>query len=226
MKKLFTAALGTLMIFGLAACGGSSSGGSTPTPTPEPEVKPEEIVRSLGTDDEGHELHVCAQGGALGWELDESLEMEAKSVKDVKALNAALGAKLEAKMDSLVGLYVREVKLEGEAGWTSNVKKDGVVSAVDGANTIKARAGYVDAETEAWVSSAWYPDPHTQHAESLTPETLFVAENWAEEADEDGFDWTTNPAAFEQGEYVFVAAMYDVPASPTAYSVGMALLAK
>ena len=191
---------------------------------PEPEVKPEEIVRSLGTDDEGHELHVCAQGGALGWELDESLEMEAKSVKDVKALNAALGAKLEAKMDSLVGLYVREVKLEGEAGWTSNVKKDGVVSAVDGANTIKARVGYYDNDYKTWVSSQWFPDPHLEHAESLTPETLFIAENWTEVADEDGFSWITSPAAFKQGEYTFVCAVYSTIASAKSYSCGLALI--
>ncbi len=224
MKKLFTAALGTLMIFGLAACGGSKK---DPEPTPEPE-KYDTTKRAVP---EGYS--VFAQGGALGWDLGiEGTEMAAASIKDVSGLSTDVADALQAKFDKASDeekkgfyLYTLEVKLEGEAGWTTNVMKDGEVVAVDGANTIKGRMGHYDAEDEAWISDAWFPDPHLFHAESLTPSSLFIAENWAEEADEHGFDWTSNPAAYEQGTYKFVLALYTwVAPSATACNIGMALI--
>ena len=218
MKKLFTAALGTLMIFGLAACGGSKK---DPEPTPDPGKTYDATKRAVP---EGYS--VFAQGGALGWDLGiEGTEMAAASVADVAKKSEDVADALQAKLDKVTYLYTLEVKLEGEAGWQTNVMKDGEVVAVDGANTIKGRMGHFDAEDEAWISDAWFPDPHLFHAESLTPATLFIAENWAEEADEHGFDWTSNPAAYEQGTYTFVLAIYaEVAPSATACNIGMALI--
>lgn len=215
MKKLFTAALGTLMIFGLAACGGSKK---DPEPTPEPSYDTAKHEAPAGS-------KVFAQGGALGWDLGiEGTEMAATTVADVAKLDKGVADKLQANVSKLELLYILEVKLEEKGEWTTNVKKDGEVYAVDGGLTIKGRTGEYDEADEAWVSRAWYPDPHLYHAESLTPENLFIAENWAEEADEDGFDWTSNPAAFVAGTYKFVLAVYDVAPTATAVNVGMALI--
>lgn len=224
-KNLLTVFLTLGCAFVMAACTPKGGNSSTPAPTPTPTPTPVSAYTVAG-------VFMSKDGEhPVDWKYTEQGKMEKSDVAAVKAIDAEVGAALEAN-DKLEEVYVYEGALigcteGGYAGWTAKALVDGSVVDFDGGYAVKAIQCDYDAEDDKWLSSQWIPDPHTACAENLTPETLFVP-TWQEEADEHGFKWNDNPVCVGgAGKYTIVVAVYDVPADETKtdqYNYGMALV--
>ena len=230
-KNLLT----SLMVLGCAlamtACnfgGNKTQSEASSTPKSEPQSQPAEATEALTVAGA-----FCSKDGehAVDWKYTEQGAMAKSSVAAVKALDADVGAKLEAKA-TLKDVYVYEgaqfgCTEVGYAGWTANALVDGEVVTVDGGYAVKAIECVYDEEDGKWLSNQWIPDPHTACVENLTPANLFVP-IWQETADENGFAWNGNPVVIGgAGVYTIVLARYTTAADESrtdAYNYGMALI--
>ncbi len=166
-----------------------------------------------------------AQGGdpTIGWTIEEGTVMSASSVNEVSLYDEELADKLQANLSNIEYIYVGRIKMGTEdAGWISQIVRDGEVETIDGSLTIKGHIAEIDSLGSV-IDDEWIPDQSSKHAENLTPETLFMP-NWSYNPDEYGITWDTNPAAYERGEYMFVLVGYYTSGSSTSYSNGMGLI--
>ncbi len=149
--------------------------------------------------DEAHTYYATGQfagwGDAVGVE---AYTMVATSRGDER-LSSVFDDLKEAKY-----VYVLEVILpDGDAGWTTQVLKNGEVLSVNGNLTVKVIQTDLDAEAPNW----WGQGPESGEFKNLTPSTLYIPA-FSQEADEAGNDWNANPAAFEAGTYYMVYVQY------------------
>lgn len=158
------------------------------------------------------------------WEPTAENEMKAISLADVKALDKDLYKNLKDK--EITGLYYGEVGFGvKEVGWTKDAMKDGEKITVDGSYTIKCIRAVYEEEDKTYLNDQWISDPKTAHAEALT-DNLFIA-TWQEEADENGFSWSSDPICLgEAGTYGVVLAQYKDASAPTVpgFGIGLVLL--
>lgn len=245
MKKIIAILLVALMVVSLAACT------TTPEPvvdnptdapvvtdapvdetTPEPE--PEPVVLA----DEGHALwtahgqYLLPDGTANGWngkdsEVYEAFALTAIALEDVKAINEDVYNALAAK--EVKYLYTIDLLFgTNDAGWTTDCLIGGKMHKANGSYAFKIAQCTVDVDgdNKVYAEDQWISDPKTAHAESLTPDTLFMPA-WQEEADENGFSWASNPVVIGgAGLYTLVIAQYANASSPEAAGYGIALVLK
>lgn len=231
MKKLFTLALSSVAILGLAACGGKKKTDPKPQPSSgesSPAVDPLDEVLAI---EEGKSFH-CV-GGHLGadpavaWAAIEGNKMTAASVNQVKALDATLGAALARK--SLKYLYTFDLTIgEEDLGWTAKKVINGEEIEVDGKFTLKAIEAAYNEEEGNYTNTHWIPNPADSdccHAEALT-NNIFIPP-YQKEADEHGLSWSDNPVMdVEAGNYTFVLAQYTVPSTQDVCGYGFGLVAR
>ena len=233
-KNLLTTLLVLGCAFAMSACAGlgkKSSNESSKKEESQPttsESQPVEAVEALTVAGA-----FCSKDGehTVDWKYTEQGAMTKSTVAAVKALNADVGAKLEAKT-ALKDVFVYEgarfgCTEVGYAGWTAKALIDGEVETVDGGYAVKAIECTYDEEDGKWLSSQWIPDPHTACVENLTPATLFMP-TWQEAEDENGFAWNSNPVVIGgAGKYNIVVARYTTSPDESktdSYNYAMALV--
>lgn len=176
-----------------------------------------------------------------GWDdkdasVFEATSMTAISINGAKEINAEVGAALDAK--NVKYLYTIDVTLgTNDAGWTTKVMREGKKYEVNGSYAFKAgKVAKADVEVEnedgttstktVYSTTQWISDPHTAHAEALTPDTVFVP-TWTEAKDENGFSWGDNPAAIGgAGVYTLIVAQYEEVSAADVAGYGFALVKK
>ena len=217
MKKFLVALLSVLMVLGMAACG---------KPAPKP------LADDTHAAWVAHGQYLLADGTPNGWNgkdtaLYEASALKAIALEDVKTINEALYNTLSGK--EIKYLYTIDLLLgTNDAGWTTNALINGKLYRVNGSNAFKiAQCSVdVDGDTKVYAEDQWISDPKTAHAESLTPDTLFMPV-WQEENDEYGFSWASNPACIGQpGLYTLVIAQYTSVSSATTPGYGIGLVLK
>jgi predicted small lipoprotein YifL len=184
MKKFLVVLLSVLMVTAMAACG---------KPAPKP------LADDTHAAWVAHGQYLLADGTPNSWNgkdtaLYEASALKAIALEDVKGINEALYNTLSGK--EIKYLYTIDLILGvNDAGWTTNALIDGKLYRVNGSNAFKIAQCSVDADgdNKVYAEDQWISDPKTAHAESLTPDTLFMPV-WQEENDEYGFSWASNPA--------------------------------
>lgn len=214
MKKILVVFLALMMIVSLAACGA------------EP-LKDEGHAAWVA-----HGQYLLADGTENGWNgkdsaLYEASALTAISLKDVKKLDGALYDTLSDK--DVKYLYSIDLLFgTNDAGWTTNFLKDGKLFRANGSYAFKIAQCTVDedGENKVYAEDQWISDPKTAHAESLTPDTMFMPV-WQEEADENGFSWASNPVVTGgAGLYTLVIAQYNNASTPEQAGFGIGLVLK
>ncbi len=219
MKKIGAALLALVMLFSLVACGGGSK-------------KAEPLA------DEGHAAWVAhgqfklADGTENSWNgkdtaLYEASALTAIALDDVKAISEDLFTALSAK--DVKYLYTIDLLFgTNDAGWTTDFLKDGKLYHANGSYAFKIAQCTVDVDgdNKVYAEDQWISDPKTAHAESLTPDTMFMPV-WQEEPDENGFSWASNPVVTGgPGLYTLVIAQYANASSPEQAGYGIGLVLK
>ncbi len=213
MKKFLAILLAVLMCVTLAACG----------------QKKAEVLA-----DEGHDAwvvhgqYLLADGSENGWNGKDSAVYEAStmtaiSLDDVKALDESLYNTLSGK--EVKYLYAIDVTFgTNDAGWTTDCLIDGKMHKANGSYAFKVAQCTID--EGVYAEDQWISDPKTAHAESLTPNTLFMPV-WQEEADENGFSWASNPVVIGgAGTYTLICAQYSAVSAAGTPGFGIALVLK
>ena len=217
MKKFLVVLLSVLMVCTMAACG---------KPAPKP------LADDTHAAWVAHGQYLLADGTPNGWTgkdtaLYEASALKAIALEDVKNINEALYNTLSGK--EIKYLYTIDLILGvNDAGWTTNALIDGKLYRVNGSNAFKIAQCSVDADgdNKVYAEDQWISDPKTAHAESLTPDTLFMPV-WQEENDEYGFSWASNPACIGvPGLYTLVIAQYTSVSSATTPGYGIGLVLK
>ena len=217
MKKFLVVLLSVLMVCTMAACG---------KPAPKP------LADDTHAAWVAHGQYLLADGTPNGWNgkdtaLYEASALKAIALEDVKNISEALYNTLSGK--EIKYLYTIDLILGvNDAGWTTNALIDGKLYRVNGSNAFKVAQCSVDADgdNKVYAEDQWISDPKTAHAESLTPDTLFMPV-WQEENDEYGFSWASNPACIGvPGLYTLVIAQYTSVSSATTPGYGIGLVLK
>ena len=217
MKKFLVVLLSVLMVCTMAACG---------KPAPKP------LADDTHAAWVAHGQYLLADGTPNSWNgkdtaLYEASALKAIALEDVKNINEALYNTLSGK--EIKYLYTIDLILGvNDAGWTTNALIDGKLYRVNGSNAFKVAQCSVDADgdNKVYAEDQWISDPKTAHAESLTPDTLFMPV-WQEENDEYGFSWASNPACIGvPGLYTLVIAQYTSVSSATTPGYGIGLVLK
>ena len=237
MKKFAAALLAVVMLFALIACGQTNNGG-TNEPKNDPQTQPEPNQPAVPLADETHAAWVAhgqfllSDGTENGWNGKDSALYEASALKaialeDVKAIDNDLYTALSGK--DVKYLYTIDLLFgTNDAGWTTNFLKDGKLYRANGSYAFKiAQCSVdVDGDNKVYAEDQWISDPHTAHAESLTPATMFMPV-WQEEADENGFSWASNPVVIGgAGLYTLVIAQYNNASTPEQAGFGIGLVLK
>ena len=220
MKKLVVILLALALVFSLAACGEAKT----------------ETTAAAPLADEGHAAWVAhgqyllADGTENSWNGKDSALYEASALTpialdDVKAIDEDLYNALAAK--EVKYLYTIDLLFgTNDAGWTTDFLKDGKLFRANGSYAFKIAQCTVDVDgdNKVYAEDQWISDPKTAHAESLTPETMFMPV-WQEEPDDNGFSWASNPVVIGgAGLYTLVIAQYANASSPEAAGFGIALI--
>ena len=222
MKKLFRV-LAVGLAFVLASCNqGGTSGNQQSQPAGDDEntVLVDKTYESFNVF--GNNMVVQGEEDVDNdWAVKEFNGMTAISLKDAKALNADLGAKLAER--SVKGLYKFEGLVLGtkDAGWETDAMVGGEKVKLNGSYCFKA-CGCDKNEDDEWVKTCHFPSAES-HGESLTPATLFITENMSE-TPVDGFDHNSNPAALEAGVYTVVLATYKAAVGENGIMCGLGLI--
>ena len=224
MKKILTTAFALGLVLSLGACGKSGGGSVKPADDPNDKVLAD-------NESYGWALHGnfrLDENTINGWngkdnELYEASKMTAISINQAKAIDADLGAALAQK--DVMYLYKFEGAILGVAiddvVWKANFKMNDKLYKANGTYCFKAVKLSYDAEEEVYAEEQWIPHDHDGNTECLTPDTLWLSPNFAEEADEDGFSWDYNPVAKAAGVYTIVVAQYKAGGT---YSYAMGLV--
>ena len=225
MKKILTTAFALGLVLSLGACGSKSGEKTEPKPSDDPNDKVLVDKESYGWALHGN--FMLDEETENGWngkdnELYEASAMTAISVNQAKAIDADLGAALAQK--DLMYLYKYEGAILGVAiegvEWKANFKMGEDLYRANGSYCFKAVKLSYDAEEEVYAEEQWIPHDHDGNTECLTPDTLWLSPNFAEEPDEDGFSWDYNPVAKEAGVYTIVVAQYKAGGTYT-YAIGL-----
>lgn len=227
MKKMLLGifALSATMI--LASCGGDSRDSVSVEPQPSAsEQFSDEVLADAEHDWVIAGQYLLADGETVnGWAGSDKNKMTAASLKTVaETAGAEVATALAAK--NVKHLYVYQGAQLGvnDADWKAEAVKDGKKVSCNGSFALKAIKTTYDAEDGTYLSEQWIPDPHTAHAESLTPSTYFVP-TWTEAPDELGFSWASNPVCIGgAGVYTVVVAEYNNASSATEAQYGIALI--
>ena len=220
MKKLSVFLLALVAVLGLAACDPSTKPTDNKT---NPGTTPA-VDTSVVLADEAHSYHVV--GGAQNeWAAtDNTNNMEAISLDDLAEIAPAVAESLEGK--NVRYLYaVKNYGLAPIAGGTTNANVNGEVVALDGGYTLKVIRGTFD-EADGVYSEEWLPDPHKAHAETLTPETLFMPKWRESDPNNDGLGlWNENPVCVSgAGYYTVIFADYGKVSTAEEAAYGIALV--
>ena len=220
MKKLSVFLLALVAVLGLAACDPSTKPTDNKT---NPGTTPA-VDTSVVLADEAHSYHVV--GGAQNeWAAtDNTNNMEAISLDDLAEIAPAVAESLEGK--NVRYLYaVKNYGLAPIAGGTTNANVNGEVVALDGGYTLKVIRGTFD-EADGVYSEEWLPDPHKAHAETLTPETLFMPKWRESDPNGDGLGlWNENPVCVSgAGYYTVIFADYGKVSTAEEAAYGIALV--
>ncbi len=147
-------------------------------------------------EDEDHEYY--AMGEFSEWTPAEGNLMEAIANNDDRV------SSLSSELSDATYLYVLEITLTDDEGWSNTFTVDGVEVEFNGGQAVKAMR--LDPEEDIQV---WMPSRESGEVHNLTPDTLFMP-NYVdpEGADfEEGLgDWNSDPFAFEPGTYILVYA--------------------
>lgn len=160
-------------------------------------------------------------------ELYEATTMTAASLKDVKALDEDLYASLKKKSVKYLYTFDKAVFGAKSSGWTTNCTVGDKVYKADGSFAFKVPEVTVTEEdgVKVYVESQWIPHDHDMNVENLTPSSLWLSTNFAEQPDENGFSWDYNPVCTAgAGEYTVVLAVYTTGSSAETYGAGLALV--
>lgn len=213
MKKL----LKTLVVFGatfaMTACASGNGG--------KPLEDKESAAWVL------HGQHLLADGTPNQWdkkpnELYEASKMTAISVADAKKIDANVGKALAGKKVKYLYKYEGAILGTNDAGWKTTLKKDGKLYKANGSYCFKAAKVSYEEEDQVYAEQQWMPHDHDMNAENLTPASLWLSPNFAEEPDADGFSWDYNPAVLEAGVYTLIFAQYDAVSDANTYGLGIA----
>ena len=160
-------------------------------------------------------------------ELYEATTMTAASLKDVKALDEDLYASLKKKSVKYLYTFDKAVFGAKSSGWTTKCTVGDKVYKADGSFAFKTPEVTVTEEDgeKVYVESQWIPHDHDMNVENLTPSSLWLSTNFAEQPDENGFSWDYNPVCTAgAGEYTVVLAVYTTGSSAETYGAGLALV--
>ena len=225
MKKLFTMAVGALLVLGLAACNSGS--------------KKEESVSYSDTvyEDKGEiyglwgPKEVKINGVALGdnaWGGDKTAEagkMTATSIANVAKVSKDIANKL-VKVEAagkLKGLYVLEKVELGHEAYNGEkkggYKADGTYVEVDAIYASKLGHYTYDELTGNYAATQWIPSPEG-YSNALSPETLWMPSH-TDKKDEHQLDHNANPIILTgAGEYTYVLAVYKGAYEDSYFGVG------
>lgn len=228
MKKLSIFLLALVGVLALASCDNNNNE-KTPTPDETPTVTPTPSVdRDAKLANPDSSIGYFAVGGhADDWAITETNGMTAVSLNELEAISPALATKAEEK--NAYVYVMKDYLLTNDGAWTTPAGADAEGNAIlaDGGMTIKVIRGKFDAEDDVWSNDQWISDPKTAHAESLTPETLFLP-NWVEEAEagkEAYGTWSNNPVCIGvTGKYTVVIMDYHSVSSADQAGFGLALI--
>lgn len=201
MKKLFS-----VLVLGLACAGLAACGKQAPAEDKEAKILDNhayEQICAFGT----NQVTVDGEDVDNDWGVKEYNVMHAISLKELKELSPAMRAALNDR--NVVGLYRFDGLVLGakDAGWENPAKNaEGEKVNVNGSYMFKA-CGVDKNEDDEWVKTCHFPSAEA-HGECLTPEAAFITPNMSSEADADGFDHNSNPAAYQAGQYTLILALY------------------
>lgn len=224
MKKLFTVALGTLLVLGLAAC--NSGSGKQKERTVD---SFSDTVVKDGNTVYGMVGPSCAyiNGQAIGdkaWGAADGVfgAATAVSLRDVAKKDIALATALEGK--PLKGLYsISKVELghQALAGYLKGAYNEkGEYVEKDGVYTVKFASFTYDDLTEKNVIDKWIPSPEA-YSESLTP-SLFWAPIHQEAKDEHQLAHDSDSVNIGgAGEYTYFLGVYSKAVGDSMFGVGV-----
>lgn len=223
MKKIKS--LFAVLAFGGLLLSGCDLFKKDDAPAEEPKGNPEDTVLVDNTYESinlfgNNKVVVSGEDANNDWAVKEFNGMTAISLTQAKAIDEGLYTTLKTK--SIKGLYKFEGLVLGtnDAGWEAAKMVDGVKEAVNGSYAFKA-CGCDKNEDEEWVKTCHFPSAEA-HGESLTPSTLFITPNMAEDP-VDGFDHNSNPVALEAGVYTVVLATYKTAVGAMGITCGIGL---
>lgn len=222
-KKLLSAALGTLMVLGLTACGGGGEKYSTKILADADHA----AYCAMGAGQVGTATAAAEDLKNLAWDYSEAGLMTATSVKGVSEVSTDLADVLATK--PLSALYIHKTIRLGanDAGWTTNAIKNGEVVTLNGAYAIKGGSFNYDSEDKVYSVDEWLPNP-AHFCETLTPATLYMCPHTeTPEVDAAGNDWNANPACISgAGVYAFVVARYSKVVGDSWFGLALVKLAE
>ena len=210
MNKKLLVAFSATLVLGLAACG--------PTKPADP-VAPIDGMLALGNFKVGE--------NAAAWDYAADAEGNAINlmewIQDPTTLPTEFATVIGEKTVEYA-YKLSDVRLgHTDAGWNATAMKDGVKVTTNGSMAVKVGVAAYDEVDDVWAVEQWIPDPHTAHAESLTPSTLFIP-TWQEAKDENGFSWSDNPVCIGgAGAYTLYGVKYAAGTEGAGYAMGLVL---
>ena len=218
-SKILTCIFAAGLTLSLAACGGAK--GANETKVLEDKDNAAWVLHGnflLADGTTGNEWN------GKSAELYEASKMTPISIKDARAIDADVGAKLASKKVKYLYKYEGAILGTNDAGWTSKFLDDERnLFLANGSYVFKAATVSYDAEEEVYAEQQWIPDPKVSYAESLDGNVFFP--RWTETFDEDGFSWAQNNVLRSgAGVYTIIVAQYDVAVSPTTPNFGIAAI--
>jgi hypothetical protein len=226
MKKLFTMALGALLVIGLAAC---NNGKKEEEPAKEKTAEDFSAdVIADGTNVYGMvgpaSAYIDGQAIPKAWgDADGTFGLaKAVSLRDVAKKDIALAEAFEAK--GLKGLYaVEKVQLghDALAGYMKGAYNEkGEYVEADGCFTIKFAKYTLDDLTEKYAIDTWIPSPEA-YSESLTPKTWWAPLH-KEAKDEHGLAHDSDCVNLGgAGEYTYFLGVYKKAVGDSFFGIGV-----
>ena len=217
MKKFFGATLLAIAAMTMVACG------SQPAAKKRCTAHEDGYTGYFITGDSA--LAVDGKKAIKTWDFGgDSFELKETTLENVKALDAGVGAALEAKGAALKKVYSLSgvsVGLE-ELGWSQKFKQDDKIMRANASYCLKIIKTTYSMEDDVWGETKWNPDPHTSHVENLKN---YWSPTFQEEADADGFAWDQNPVVTGgAGIYTVVFAEYNAAPDLATCNFGCAFI--
>lgn len=222
MKKLFVAALTTLLAFGMAACGGQKG---------NKERKAEDFSDKVIADGDTKygmvgpsQAYINGEAIPKAWgEADGSFGIAtATSLRDVANRDVKVAEAFESK--KVIGLYkVDKVELGHQAlgGYMKGAYNEkGEYVEKDGVYTVKFAKYAYDDETDKYAIETWVPSPEA-YSESLTPATWWAPLH-QEAKDEHGLAHDSDAVNIAgAGEYTYYLGVYEKPVNGSYYGIAV-----
>lgn len=218
----------------------------TPTPTPTPTEKPSEtpIVKEYSDKllTNGDFTYHTVGGFVMDWEPTKTNTMTAASIKDISLYSTSVADYLTAKntlyakndKDGIKALFLIEnYELNNQPlneslapALVPDGKGGTTLVALNQGYALKCIRAYYDDIDKTYINDRWISDPKFAHAETLTPDTLFMPK-WVEipaKGEEHLGKWDDNPVCISgPGLYTVVIVEYNVVGNATTPGFGIAL---